>query len=104
MDLRSRLRPTTTFTAKWVRARRRRVTATATVALAGLVTAGLATTAVAPANADLYSDNLDLVFLMDGSGSIDSADWAMLKQGYIEALDDLTTFPRDGSISVSLVH
>lgn len=104
MGLRTRLRPTIHTTAARARSRRRGATTAAFVALAGLVTTGLATTGAGPASADLYADKLDLVFLMDGSGSIDAADWTMQKQGYIEALDDTVTFPRDGSISVSLVQ
>lgn len=73
---------------------------TAATVLAGLTAAGMA----GSANADLTADKLDLVFLMDGSGSIDSADWSLQKQGYIEALNDPITFPRDGSVSISLVQ
>lgn len=101
MGMRERLRATTSTV---VRARARGRRGVIIASIAGLVATSLAGTSVGPASADLYSEKLDLVFLMDGSGSIDSSDWIMQKQGYIEALDDLTTFPRDGSISISLVQ
>ena len=47
---------------------------------------------------------LDLVFLMDGSGSIDGADWQLQKDGYAAALKDQTNFPLDGSVAVSVIQ
>ena len=46
---------------------------------------------------------LDLVFLMDGSGSIDSNDWTLQKQGYAAALADEQNFPLDGTVAVKNV-
>lgn len=46
----------------------------------------------------------DLVFLVDGSGSIDSADWTLQLQGFTTAMKDRVNFPLDGSMSVSVIQ
>lgn len=47
---------------------------------------------------------LDLVFLVDGSGSIDAADWEVQKLGIATALQDRVSFPVDGTVQVSVVQ
>ncbi len=47
---------------------------------------------------------LDLVLLLDGSGSIDDDDWDLQLQGYAAALRDRTNFPVDGSVAVSVIQ
>ena len=46
----------------------------------------------------------DLVLLLDGSGSIDAADWRLQLDGYAAALRDTVNFPVDGSVAVSVVQ
>ena len=46
--------------------------------------------------------NRDIIFSLDGSGSIDSSDWQMQKDGYSAALGDAVAFPRDGSTAVGV--
>lgn len=47
-------------------------------------------------------DTRDIIFSLDGSGSIDSSDWQLQKDGYSAAVQDAVTFPRDGSIAVGV--
>lgn len=73
------------------------------LAIAGVLTiGGLAGPGAPPATA-ARADH-DLVFLVDGSGSIDSADWTLQLQGFAAALQDGVNFPLNGSISVSVVQ
>ena len=46
----------------------------------------------------------DLVFLVDGSGSIDSNDFAIQIDGITTALQDQNLIPPDGSFAVSLIQ
>ncbi|MBK1632383.1 hypothetical protein CKO31_16890 [Thiohalocapsa halophila] len=46
----------------------------------------------------------DLVFVVDGSGSISSTDWNIQKDGIVAALQDPLTVPVDGSIGVAVVQ
>lgn len=46
----------------------------------------------------------DLVFIVDGSGSINASDWNIQRQGIIAALQDPLVLPRDGSISVTVIQ
>lgn len=46
----------------------------------------------------------DVVFVMDGSGSIDSNDFRLQKDGIIAALNNSLIVPRDGSIAIALVQ
>ncbi|MBY5164117.1 DUF1194 domain-containing protein [Salsipaludibacter albus] len=58
-----------------------------------------------PAPAQTTEDpGLDLVFLVDGSGSIDAADWEIQKTGIANALQDRVSFPVDGTVKVSVVQ
>lgn len=50
------------------------------------------------------TEKRDLVIIIDGSGSIDSSDWLLQKDGYAAALGDRTAFPLDGSIRVGVVQ
>lgn len=47
---------------------------------------------------------LDLAFVMDGSGSIDAADFALQKDGLIAAIGNPQLVPRDGSIGLTIVQ
>lgn len=49
-------------------------------------------------------EQLDLVLLLDGSGSISGADWSLQLEGYATALSDRVNFPTDGSVAVSVVQ
>ncbi len=44
------------------------------------------------------------MLLLDGSGSIDGADWTLQLQGYAAAISDPVNFPVDGSVAVSVVQ
>jgi hypothetical protein len=68
-----------------------------------LVVTGIGVAAGAPAQAAPPA-RLDLVLLLDGSGSIDDDDWKLQLDGYAEALRDRTNFPLDGSVAVSLIQ
>lgn len=46
----------------------------------------------------------DLVFVVDGSGSISNADFALQKTGITAALEDRTAFPLDSTIAISVVQ
>jgi hypothetical protein len=46
----------------------------------------------------------DLVFIVDGSGSINSTDWAIQRNGIKAALQDPLIVPRDGSVSVAVIQ
>ena len=46
----------------------------------------------------------DIVFIVDGSGSIDAADWTLQKNGFVAALQNQALVPRDGSIAVAVVQ
>lgn len=88
----------------WQRPRlgKRATSVLATMALAAGLTVGSQITTAGPAAA--AGETTDLVFLVDGSGSIDPADWQIQKDGYSVALQDATAFPRDGSIAVAVVQ
>jgi hypothetical protein len=49
-------------------------------------------------------ETTDLVFLVDGSGSISSVDWQIQKDGLSAALQDAAAFPRNGTIAVGVVQ
>ena len=49
-------------------------------------------------------ETTDLVFLVDGSGSINATDWRIQKDGLSAALQDPVAFPRDGSVAVGVVQ
>ncbi|GIH07676.1 hypothetical protein Rhe02_57430 [Rhizocola hellebori] len=74
--------------------------ATMTLAI-GLVT-GWQVTAAGPAKA--ADEVTDLVFLVDGSSSIDAADWQVQKDGLKAALADPAAFPRNGGIAIAVVQ
>ncbi|MEV6602144.1 DUF1194 domain-containing protein [Actinoplanes sp. NPDC051346] len=57
-----------------------------------------------PASAADTSRKRDLVLLLDGSGSIDSSDWALQLEGYSAALQDPVNFPLNGTRSVGVVQ
>ena len=69
---------------------------------AGLLTASPASPASSASAAP--DARLDLVLLLDGSGSIDDADWELQLQGYAAALRDRTNVPVDGSVAVSVIQ
>ncbi|MCM2680175.1 DUF1194 domain-containing protein [Echinimonas agarilytica] len=46
----------------------------------------------------------DLVFVVDGSGSISSSDWNIQRSGIVAALQDPLVVPRDGSVKVAVVQ
>ncbi len=58
----------------------------------------------APPAAAAAAARLDLVLLLDGSGSIDDADWDLQLQGYAAALRERTNFPVDGSVAVAVIQ
>jgi hypothetical protein len=61
--------------------------------------------ALAPPPAEAQAaEPLDIVFSLDGSGSIDSADWALQKDGFSAAIQDQAAFPLDGSVRVGVVQ
>ncbi len=64
--------------------------------------AGLLPWSPAPLPAAAASSPVDVVFSLDGSGSIDSTDWQLQKDGYTAALQDAVAFPRDGSVAVGV--
>jgi hypothetical protein len=49
-------------------------------------------------------ETTDLVFLVDGSGSISAVDWQLQKDGISAALRDARAFPLDGSMAVGVVQ
>lgn len=46
----------------------------------------------------------DLVFIVDGSGSISSTDWSIQRNGIVAALQDPLVVPRDGSVAVAVIQ
>lgn len=46
----------------------------------------------------------DIAFIVDGSGSIDSRDWALQKDGFVAALQNEAYVPRDGTIAIAVVQ
>ena len=54
--------------------------------------------------AEAAGEATDLVFLVDGSGSISATDFQLIKSGLSAALQDAAAFPRDGSVAVGLVQ
>ncbi len=69
-----------------------------------LIVALLAVGAPNPGAAQVASAGLDLVFLVDGSGSIDATDWEIQKTGIANALQDRSVFVLDGSVAISVVQ
>jgi Ca2+-binding RTX toxin-like protein len=57
-----------------------------------------------PAQGQLPPTDLDIMFLIDGSGSIDASDWEIQKAGLAAALQDDAAFPLDGSVAVGVVQ
>ena len=67
-----------------------------------LVAAFLAALAlVAPATA---SAAIDIGLVVDGSGSIDDADWQLQREGFSTALRDSANVPLDGSVAITVVQ
>lgn len=75
-----------------------------TVAVATIISLGTGATSAAIPEPPPPPAKTDLVLLMDGSGSVDSTDWTLQKQGYAAALKDAANFPLDGSMAVSVVQ
>lgn len=50
------------------------------------------------------SKDTDVVFIVDGSSSIDSKEFQLQKDGIVDALTDPLRVPRDGSIAISVVQ
>lgn len=75
----------------------------AALATAGVVAIGGLAAPGAPPAAAATTDH-DLVFLVDGSGSIDATDWTIQLQGFAAALQDKVNFPLNGSMSVSVIQ
>lgn len=69
--------------------------------LSSTVKAGLFLAATLPA--PIWAAT-DISFIVDGSGSINSTDFSIQKNGIIAALQDPLTIPVDGSIAVSVVQ
>ncbi|HEY0637054.1 MAG TPA: DUF1194 domain-containing protein [Pseudonocardiaceae bacterium] len=63
---------------------------------------GLLVMSAGPASA--AGETTDLVFLVDGSGSISNVDWQIQKDGLSAALQDAAAFPRNGTIAVGVVQ
>ncbi len=71
----------------------------------GLVGVAVASVlAVSPAVAGAAAPKTDLTILVDGSGSIDSSDWELQRQGFATALSDVAAVPLDGSIAIGVVQ
>jgi hypothetical protein len=49
-------------------------------------------------------DRIDLMLLLDGSGSISAADWRLQLDGYRAALEDPRLLPRDGSVALGVLQ
>ncbi len=81
------------------KARARRATT-----LAGALALVLAILMPLGPRASAAGEAIDLMFLVDGSGSISSVDWQTQKDGLSAALQDAAAFPRDGSIAVGVVQ
>jgi uncharacterized repeat protein (TIGR01451 family) len=45
-----------------------------------------------------------LSILVDGSGSVESADWNIMRKGLSEALKDPSVFPHDGSVELNIIQ
>ena len=52
------------------------------------------------------ADNLQvqMCFILDGSGSISTADWAIMKNGLAAAIANPTIFPHDGSVELTIIQ
>lgn len=75
-----------------------------TIALvAALTVAAVMTPMLRPSEA-APGEQVDLVFVLDGSGSIDASDWVLQKEGFATALGDRLAFPLDGSVQVGVVQ
>lgn len=53
-------------------------------------------------SAETVTTDRQVVLSLDGSGSIDPADWDLQKQGIIASLNDEVSFPRDGTIAIAV--
>ena len=84
----------------------RRPGRTTVLAVVLAVLAALLAAAVGPAApaAAAPGGPTDVIFSLDGSGSIDDTDWSLQRNSYAAALLDTTAFPRDGSIAVGVVQ
>ncbi len=60
--------------------------------------------AIAICAATFANAKTDLVFIVDGSGSINSSDWNIQRQGIVAAIQDTLVVPRDGSVSIAVVQ
>src|SRR4051812_25072679 len=67
------------------------------VALAAAVLGALAV--ASPASAAI-----DIGIVVDGSGSIDSSDWQLQREGFSTALRDSANVPLDGSVALTVVQ
>jgi Ca2+-binding RTX toxin-like protein len=54
--------------------------------------------------AEAAGETRDIVFLVDGSGSIDAIDWQIQRDGLSRSLENPELFPRDGSIAVAVIQ
>ena len=47
---------------------------------------------------------IDIGIVVDGSGSIDSSDWQLQREGFSTALRDPANMPLDGSVALTVVQ
>lgn len=50
------------------------------------------------------ADTLGLSLIMDGSGSISAADWALQLSGYASAIQNPAVVPQDGSVAINIIQ
>ena len=50
------------------------------------------------------ADPIDIGLVVDGSGSIDDADWKLQREGFSAALRDSANVPLDGSVAITVVQ
>ncbi len=71
---------------------------------APVATAALSVSTAANSAQSVAGDVFDVVFLMDGSGSISAEDFSLQKDGLINAISNSAVVPRDGSIAIAVVQ
>jgi uncharacterized repeat protein (TIGR01451 family) len=52
----------------------------------------------------LTSEATQLAMILDGSGSISSSDWSLMKEGLARSIENSSTFPHDGNVELTVIQ
>ena len=52
----------------------------------------------------LTSEPTQLAMILDGSGSISSSDWNLMREGLARSIENASIFPHDGNVELTVIQ